>query len=238
MRQKIIVAFLVLGCVVSAVLGLFLLTAQDGKAPEIQIEKKEISYIEGEEYDKLLQGVSAKDNIDGDLTDQVFVDRIVPYEEGKAVVYYGVMDAQNNVGTGKRVVDYTPVESGKEQKEEAQVTDVESAEQQIQESSEEEKDQEKSEDVETDEKLEADGENPAISLVKKKVTIKAGDAFHVLDMVKEVVDDKDDASTLYQYIHADGQYDTKKKGTYKITYYVTDSDKNVSEKQVLTLVVE
>lgn len=254
MKQRIIAVLLVFGCLILGLLGFFLTIGQDKKEPEITVEKREMSYTEGETYDSLLEGVTAKDNRDGDLTDQVFVDRVVPYKEGKAVVYYGVMDKQKNVGTGKRLVDYTALDEEKETDVSAEDADADEEKAEDAEPSESEKDvkdadgddtesKEKKEDSDTDdaeneEKLKPDGENPAISLVKKKVTIKAGEAFQPLDMVKEVVDDKDDAATLHKYIHVDGKYDTEKKGVYKLTYYVTDSDKHASEKLTLTLTVK
>lgn len=245
MKQKIIISFLLLGCVVSGVFGFFIYTMEDHKAPEIKIEKEKITYTQGDEYDSLLEGVTAKDNIDGDVSDQVFVDKVVPAGTGKAVVYYGAMDKRYNVGTGKRTVNY--IQKEEEESEDIQDTDVSAEEEPVDDTSDKEETKEDIEDDTAEEKekedkkeeeLKPDGENPAISLTKKKVKIKAGENFNVLDMVKEVVDDKDDSATLYQYIHADGQYDTNKKGVYKLTYYVTDSEKNASEKQTLTLTVE
>ena len=74
---------------------------KDRTAPEIIIKKEEISYTEGEDTTVLLTAVTAKDNIDGDLTDQVFVDRIIQTGKDAAVVYYGVMDQSYNVATAR-----------------------------------------------------------------------------------------------------------------------------------------
>ena len=57
------------------------------------------------------------------------------------------------------------------------------------------------------------------------MTIKAGEAFDPLSVVRDAVDDKDDKNTLYQHIHTDGTYDVRTPGSYEIRYYVTDSSK-------------
>ena len=78
MRQRIIAVVLTIGCIILAGVAFFMYTGQDRTAPEITIDKESITYTEGEDYDTLMRGVSASDDKDGDLTDQVFVDKIVP----------------------------------------------------------------------------------------------------------------------------------------------------------------
>lgn len=210
-------------------------TGHDHKAPKITIEDQEVSYTEGEKYDVLLKGVSAEDNRDGDVTEEVFVDKIVPAEEGHATVYYGVTDSSNNVGTARRTIIYAAAPN-KGQKETTSDSEVNSTEKVQEEESDEPKDEESS-DTE-DEELKPDGERPAIALTQSEMTIKKGESFDPLSVVKQVVDDKDDRNTLYQRISADGKRDTNKAGTYSIRYYVKDSDGNTSEVKELTLTVE
>lgn len=236
MKQKIITLLLAAGCVAFGIVGSLVYMAEDHTAPKITIEKEALSYEEGEDYDALMRGVSAKDNRDGDLSDEVFVDKIVSLENGKAMVYYGVMDQQNNVGTAQRRIDYVAAEPemfvpSLEGQSEEQKNDRETS---VDAQTEDNKD---NEDDKEDE-LKPDGERPAIALTKEKMTIKAGETFDVLSVVENAVDDKDDRSTLYQHIHVDGKYSTRTKGTYKIIYYVTDSDGNASEKQKFTLTVK
>lgn len=253
MKQRIITLLLAAGCVAFGIVGALVYMAEDHTAPKITIEKEDLSYEEGEDYDALMRGVSAKDNRDGDLSDEVFVDKIVSLENGKAMVYYGVMDQQNNVGTAQRKIDYvaaeaeTSVASAEEQSEE-QKNDGQASEDTQTEDNKDKKDDGENKDNEDDknkddkddkkDELKPDGERPAMALTKEKMTIKAGEAFDVLSVVENAVDDKDDRSTLYQHIHVDGKYSTRTKGTYKISYYVTDSDGNASEKQKFTLTVK
>ena len=110
MKQEKLVAVLIAGCLILGGAALVVRGSQDRQAPVIKVKKADLTYQEGQGYGELLKGVSAEDNRDGDLTDEVFVDRVVQIKDGKAIVYYGVMDKAKNVGTAKRTVNY--VEDG------------------------------------------------------------------------------------------------------------------------------
>ena len=110
MKQEKLVAVLIAGCLILGGVALVVRGSQDRQAPDIKVKKADLTYQEGQGYGELLKGVSAEDNRDGDLTDEVFVDRVVQIKDGKAIVYYGVMDKAKNVGTAKRTVNY--VEDG------------------------------------------------------------------------------------------------------------------------------
>lgn len=239
MKQKLITVVLLLGCVAVGAVGILTYKKQDRTAPVITVSNKKMSYTAGDSYDKLLKGVTAKDDRDGDLTDQVFVDKVVPTSKKKAVVYYGVMDLSNNVGTARKTVTYhgdnnmgsdaadiTPDASAAEEAEDTQPEKTQDTEKQTDQP-----------DATTD-TLEADGEKPALSLTATSETITKGSNFSALGMVKDVVDDKDDKDTLYRQLHVDGTYDTTKSGTYELTYYVQDSDGNTSDPIIFTLTVQ
>ena len=78
MKQRLITIVLLLGCVAVGAVGVLACKKQDRTAPVITVSDKKISYTAGDPYDQLLEGVTATDNKDGDLTDEVFVDRVVP----------------------------------------------------------------------------------------------------------------------------------------------------------------
>ena len=235
MKQRVLTIVLLLGCVAVGAVGVFTYKKQDRTAPVITVSDKKMSYTAGDSYDELLKGVTATDNRDGDLTGKVFVDKVVPTSKKKAVVYYGVMDKANNVGTARKTVTYhgdnnmgsdaddiTP----DTQKPEAENTDPAA----------QQEDQEQTDA--TTEDLKANGEKPAMSLTATSETITKGSSFSALSMVKDVVDDKDDKDTLYKQLHVDGTYDTTKSGTYELTYYVQDSDGNTSDPITFTLTVQ
>lgn len=131
MKQRLVMLALAAGCIVLAMAGALVYLGQDRKAPEITVEDTEISYTEGGDYEELLEGVTAEDNIDGDLTDQVFVDKIIQTGEDTGIVYYGVMDKHHTVGTARRTITYHLSEDGDEavteQTEEAEGEEEESA---------------------------------------------------------------------------------------------------------------
>lgn len=248
MKQRLITIVLLLGCVAVGAVGVLTYKKQDRTAPVITVSDKKMSYTAGDPYDQLLEGITATDNKDGDLTDEVFVDRVVPTSKKKAVVYYGVMDKSNNVGTARKTVTYhgeNNMGSDAEDIAPADNADAENATQLDQSADQEQKDADKQQadqqadqpDATTDD-LKANGEKPAMSLTATSGTIARGSNFNATSMVKDVVDDKDDRDTLFRQLHVDGTYDTTKSGTYELTYYVQDSDGNTSDPITFTLTVQ
>ena len=248
MKQRLITIVLLLGCVAVGAVGVLTYKKQDRTAPVITVSDKKMSYTAGDPYDQLLEGITATDNKDGDLTDEVFVDRVVPTSKKKAVVYYGVMDKSNNVGTARKTVTYhgdNNMGSDAEDITPADNADAENATQPDQSADQEQKDADKQQadqqadqpDATTDD-LKANGEKPAMSLTATSETIARGSNFNATSMVKDVVDDKDDRDTLFRQLHVDGTYDITKSGTYELAYYVQDSDGNTSDPITFTLTVQ
>ena len=111
MNQRVVTGLLTAGCIALAGAGYMTYKNQDHTAPEIKVDQTvKIAYTEGEDYGKLLEGVTARDDKDGDLTSEVFVEKVVPVSKKKAAVYYGVTDKANNVGTASREVTYQAAE--------------------------------------------------------------------------------------------------------------------------------
>ena len=233
MKQRLVMLALAAGCIVLAVAGALICLGQDRKAPEITVEDTEISYTEGGDYEELLEGVTAEDNIDGDLTDQVFVDKIIQTGEDTGIVYYGVMDKHHNVGTARRTITYHLSENGDE-------AVTEQTEEEAEDEEEEAAGQEEAAQTEPkeEETLQPDGARPALALTATETTIAVGTAFDPMSVVKDAVDDVDTKDSLYQRISANGTYDTSVPGTYTIQYFVTDSSGNTSDPQNFTLKVQ
>lgn len=236
MKQWFLTGVLGAGCIAVAAVGFLVTMGKDHTAPVITIEKtQKIHYTEGEAYDKLLKGVKADDNRDGDLSNQIFVDKIIPVSKKKAVVYYGVMDHANNVGTAKRTVSYTAANADAEENVAADENTAPNTDEVVQENTEEQTDTEKNAQ---DNPLQADGEKPVIALAEQTKTIARGTAFNPLGEVTEAVDDKDDRDTLFKGLHINGEYNVNKAGTYTLQYYVQDSDGNTSVPIEFTLTVQ
>lgn len=228
MRQRLLTFALVVGCAALFAVSAILTMAEDKKAPVITIEDKdkEITYRDGDDYAELLDGVTAKDNRDGDVTDQIFVDSITAVSDGtRAIVRYAVIDKSNNVGIKTRVIDYESTgESGQDAGQTADNEDSNSDQSEAK--SEEQKQEEaKKEDTASDTantedtkedtskdktdaentnegELKPNGVNPAIRLTESARTIKVGETFDILSVIDQVVDDQDDVSVLSRRIHA------------------------------------
>ena len=228
MNQRMVTGLLTAGCIALAGAGYMTYKNQDRTAPEIKVDQsKKIAYTEGEDYGKLLEGVTAQDEKDGDLTNEVFVEKVVPVSKKKAVVYYGVTDKAKNVGTARREVTCQIAEDSDAAEETAQ--DAAAAdEQSIDEQS---IDQQSA-------ALQPNGTRPAMKLAEETKTIARGTSFNALNEVTDAVDDKDDRDTLFRGLHIDGNYDVNQAGTYTLQYYVQDSDGNTSDPITFTLTVQ
>lgn len=223
MNQRMVTGLLTAGCIALAGAGYMTYKNQDRTAPEIKVDQsKKIAYTEGEDYGKLLEGVTAQDEKDGDLTNEVFVKKVVPVSKKKAVVYYGVTDKAKNVGTARREVTYQTAEdsdAAEETAQDAAAADEQSIDQQSA-------------------ALQPNGTRPAMKLAEETKTIARGTSFNALNEVTDAVDDKDDRDTLFRGLHIDGNYNVNQAGTYTLQYYVQDSDGNTSDPITFTLTVQ
>lgn len=228
MNQRMVTGLLTAGCIALAGAGYMTYKNQDRTAPAIKVDQsKKIAYTEGEDYGKLLEGVTAQDEKDGDLTNEVFVEKVVPVSKKKAVVYYGVTDKAKNVGTARREVTYQTAEdsdAAEETAQDAAAADEQSIDQQS-------IDQQSA-------ALQPNGTRPAMKLAEEAKTIARGTSFNALNEVTDAVDDKDDRDTLFRGLHIDGNYNVNQAGTYTLQYYVQDSDGNTSDPITFTLTVQ
>lgn len=260
MNQRVVTGLLTAGCIALAGAGYMTYKNQDRTAPEIKVDQSEkIAYTEGEDYGKLLEGVTAQDDKDGDLTSEVFVEKVVPVSKKKAVVYYGVTDKAKNVGTASREVTYQAAEDSDAAEDTAQDTASEDTTQKTDEKSEKKTkkkskkakekktaEEKKAEDTAQDAAaadqqsavLQPNGTRPAMKLAGEAKTIARGTSFNALNEVTDAVDDKDDRDTLFRGLHIDGNYNVNQAGTYTLQYYVQDSDGNTSDPITFTLTVQ
>lgn len=265
MNQRVVTGLLTAGCIALAGAGYMTYKNQDRTAPEIKVDQsKKIAYTEGEDYGKLLEGVTAQDEKDGDLTSEVFVEKVVPVSKKKAVVYYGVTDKAKNVGTVSREVTYQAAEGSDAAEETAQDTASEEASEEASEdttqktkkkskkakakkTAEDKKAEETAQDAAAADEQSADqqsaalqpnGTRPAMKLAEEAKTIARGTSFNALNEVTDAVDDKDDRDTLFRGLHIDGNYNVNQAGTYTLQYYVQDSDGNTSDPITFTLTVQ
>ena len=90
-----------------AFFGIYRHMTADHKGPVLKVDEDELvcSVKDGDE--KLLDGVKARDDHDGDLSDQVMVENISNFTgDGKRIVTYVVADSSNHVSRATRTISY------------------------------------------------------------------------------------------------------------------------------------
>lgn len=252
--KKGIIAIMVILCL--GLIGFmgFMKFSEDNTPPEIQFQDNEIVYTEGDSYDGLLDGVTATDNKDGDVTSSLVVESVYPNEDGKtATIVYVARDSGNNVGKANKVVTYRAAaddqtatsdateETATDESTDAQpsatpeATDTPTPTPSVTPS--DESDTEDSEEDDSTDNLSAAA--PRIKLSTNRVTIKKGESINRISYVESITDDKDSKETLYKRIEISGDtFDKDTPGTYEQTYYVIDTDGNRSNEEKLTIVVQ
>ena len=90
---------------------------------------------------------------------------------------------------------------------------------------------------------------PVIKLTTNELQLDIGDSFDCMNYIEACMDDEDSISDLYSRIIVNGEdkngnvvgagrIDTSSSNVYTLYYYVSDSDGNFSDAQVLTVTVE
>ncbi len=108
-RLKITMTLLfLLSAVLLAVSTIWTVMSEDRTLIEIDCPSIPLTVSVYEDESQLLAGVTAKDEKDGDLTDQVFVKEIGKSGlDGRTTVTYAVVDSDNHVATATRELRYT-----------------------------------------------------------------------------------------------------------------------------------
>lgn len=230
--KKGIVAGLIILCVALGAGTAAVIATSNRKGPEIEIPSgADVTYEEGSDTASLLEGVTATDDKDGDVTDSLVIENIFPNEDHtSASVVYAAKDSHNNVSKATRRVNYkaaaedTPAENeSAPAAEEPQQNDTEGTKN------------------ETDAQMEIEAlpaESPKLYLNTYEVTVEAGNDLDKTSYIKEMTDDADSQESLFNQIEIDGDVNTAVPGDYTLTYHVTDSDGNRSNAAVLTVHVQ
>lgn len=232
--KKIRIIIMLLICLLLGGTVFYMRKTEDTTAPVIQLPVYEENKVWKADVsqEELLADVTAFDETDGDVTESLTVNSIyVSDDRNSIVVTYAAKDSSNNVS--KKKVELI-CENGSETTEDHQ-------------NSEKKSDAEQSDiyanELATENSQDTQPENlsegaPIITLTDEVVTVALGEAVNRLEYVKEITDDKDSSSTLWGRIEITGdQLNTNETGTYKLIYFVTDSDGNKSNEAVLTVIV-
>lgn len=230
--KKGIVAGLIVLCVALGAGTAAVVVTDDRKGPEIELPADgDVTYEEGSDTAPLLEGVTATDEKDGDVTDSLMIENIFPNDDHtSASVVYAAKDSHNNVSKATRRVNYkaaaedTPAENeSAPAAEEPQQNDTEGTKN------------------ETDAQMEIEAlpaESPKLYLNTYEVTVEAGKDLDKTSYIKEMTDNAASQESLFNQIEIDGDVDTAVPGDYTLTYHVTDSDGNRSNAAVLTVHVQ
>ena len=81
---------------------------QDKTPPVITIPQEPCVMSVADPKEKMLEGVTAKDNRSGDVTASVVVEKVSSFlEDGSRIITYAAIDGSGNVGRGERTLLYT-----------------------------------------------------------------------------------------------------------------------------------
>lgn len=247
--------------VVLTVLSVLTVIFTDSKGPKITVEQKSITYVNGDDKASLLDGVSAYDVVDGDVTVSLIVKDITVLNSGDtAKVTYAARDNNNNISEAYRIVTY--VDSSEYYSEpddeamfqeitEGEVTEAKASAENIEAQATEEQaepveeatEEPKAEEEPTAEEKPQDNKPKAIANdIKKpddktpKITLKQKSVNINVGQTfnpSDYIKSKENASS----IAIDGAINVMAPGTYPLTFKVTGPDgKTVSE--TLTVVVK
>ena len=241
MEAKKIVAVIGAIDVVLLVVCLVLYLGKDRKGPEIFFdEEKQIEYAEGMDEELLLEGVTAVDEKDGDVSDSLLVEKVAGTNGKEVIVTYVARDGANNVGKASRAFtvvgsygggDILPVEEEVfetgDMPETEGATETETGSNEEGSSGEEEGQDENQ--GEGNNEGEPAGPNPVLVLNADVIETKKGVAPNWNEVIETMSDDKDDYNTLYNNLKLEGQVKLNEEGEYPVTLYTVDSDGNRSE---------
>lgn len=104
MNKKNITIILSIICLVGLAASIFLYVSKDRQGPVISYNG-DITYNEGDDQSTLLEGVSAVDEKDGDVSDTLMIESIYK-NNGMAKVVYCAYDSSYNVTKLQRIVSY------------------------------------------------------------------------------------------------------------------------------------
>lgn len=241
--KKGLVAILLLACAALLAGNVVVYIGEDRNGPEITVPQEEITYVAGSDTSALLNGVTAVDDRDGDVTSTVTVESIIPNEDqtGASVVYVA-KDSQNNVTKAARLISYA-ADAGQAAAQEAEAA----AQQADQEAAAADQTAASGADAQTADDGAAQNEaaiaalpaeSPRFYLTQYSVEVERGAELNRLGYVQDITDDKDSRDELYQGIQISGEVDINTPGEYMLEYYVVDSDGNTSNTAQLKVTVK
>lgn len=255
--KKGLTIFMVILCIALAGVFIWNRVTSDREAPVIKIQEKDVVYEEGMDKSELLEGVTAEDNIDGDVTNTLVVESIYPSKDGKTVsILYAAKDSNNNVGKAKRILNAgsadsvdaghktsgeVPAEQSEEDKPEQ--TPLPEAADPAADNGNQTDEQQPVDPTAVPEDQQAEinalqPQQPKFYLKEYQTAIGVGGTLDKLAFVKDIVDDTDTFSDLSRRIQIEDNIDVNTPGTYEVKYFVIDTQGNTSNIARLSVTVQ
>ena len=226
----------------------------DTEGPEIVFTSEAPSvYRSDMSNEELLTGVTATDRKDGDVSSSLTVESVYEIDDSHVAVTYTAKDNSNNITKQKYEMEMDPSDAGKasedtsafgektenpdtadhaeENADVAAVEETPTPTPEVDEAAAEKEKQEAEANAMSD-------QNPRIYLKDYLIKVPVGTSVDLLSYVSEIKDDSDDVYTLWRKVQITGEVNSAVPGTYKCTYYVIDSQNNISNNAVLTVIVE
>ena len=227
----------------------------DTEGPEIVFTSEAPSvYRSDMSNEELLTGVTATDRKDGDVSSSLTVESVYEIDDSHVAVTYTAKDNSNNITKQKYEMEMDPSDAGKASEDtsafgektdnaDAAATTGVDAEQSENPDTADHAEENADEAAAEKEKQEAEAntmpdQNPRIYLTDYLIKVPVGTSVDLLSYVSEIKDDSDDAYALWRKVQITGEVNSAVPGTYKCTYYVIDSQNNISNNAVLTVIVE
>lgn len=246
--KKGLVAMLFLACAALLAGNVVVYIGEDRNGPEISVPQEEITYVAGTDTSALLNGVTAQDDRDGDVTDTVTIESIIPNaDQTGASVVYVAKDSKNNVTKETRTIVYSTdanqaaAQAAAEQAAADQAAQDQAAAEQVAQGDAAGESAQTTDDgaAQNEAAIAAlSAESPRFYLTQYSVEVERGADLNELSYVQEISDDKDSRDELYQGIQISGEVDTNTPGEYTLEYHVVDSDGNNSNAAQLKVTVK
>lgn len=107
-----VIALFAISIVVLAAFTIWSNLGKDETPPVLECDESSIVVSVKDGESALLKGLTASDDVDGDITDAIRISSISHFaEQGKRTVEYVVFDSSNNFATCRRTVQYSDYES-------------------------------------------------------------------------------------------------------------------------------
>lgn len=90
---------------------LYAMVISDSEPPKVVCDSDRITVSVTASDDELLEGVTASDNRDGNVTDSVVIESISAFAGEERIIVYAAVDKMGNVGRAQRVLEYTDYEA-------------------------------------------------------------------------------------------------------------------------------